>query len=197
MAALFGADDRVAKRTSKRVEWASPWQALRWSLRTVAPGATIRQRVARLQGIRDEGEVTRKLMEARLERAPCFAPIADLAANHNQRIDGTGYQRGLGGDALDLPVRVPAVADVYEALTADRPYRGPMPVEKALDIVFRDVPGRLDRSACAALETWLGRSAEPGSREDVGVLALGEDLSGPAPEPETRPVVPPRGVPRV
>jgi hypothetical protein len=74
MAALFGADDRVAKRTSKRVEWASPWQALRWSLRTVAPGATIRQRVARLQGIRDEGEVTRKLMEARLERAPCFAP---------------------------------------------------------------------------------------------------------------------------
>jgi hypothetical protein len=94
-------------------------------------------------------------------------------------------------------VRVPAVADVYEALTADRPYRGPMPVEKALDIVFRDVPGRLDRSACAALETWLGRSAEPGSREDVGVLALGEDLSGPAPEPETRPVVPPRGVPRV
>jgi hypothetical protein len=77
------------------------------------------------------------------------------------------------------------------------PYRGPMPVEKAPDIVFRDVPGRLDRSACAALETWLGRSTEPGSREDVGVLALGEDLSGPAPEPETRPVVPPRGVPRV
>jgi hypothetical protein len=196
MAALFGADDRVAKRTSKRVEWASPWQALRWSLRTVAPGATIRQRVARLQGIRDEGEVTQADGGAPRARA-LLRPIADLAANHHERIDGTGYPRGLGGDALDLPVRVPAVADVYEALTADRPYRGPMPVEKALDIVFRDVPGRLDRSACAALETWLGRSTEPGSREDVGVLTLGEDLSGPAPEPETRPVVPPRGVPRV
>ena len=40
-----------------------------------------------------------------------------------------------------MPVRVLAVADVYEALTADRPYRGPLPVEKALDIVSWEVPG--------------------------------------------------------
>ena len=132
-----------------------------------------------------------------LERAPCFAPIADLAADHHERIDGTGYPRGLGGEALDMPVRVLAVADVYEALTADRPYRGPMPVEKALDIVSWEVPGRLDRAAFSALETWLGRSTEPERRADVGVLTLGEDLSGPCPEPETRPVAPPRRVPRV
>ena len=89
------------------------------------------------------------------------------------------------------------MADVYEALTADRPYRGPLPVEKALDIVSWEVPGRLDRAAFAALETWLGRGTEPGSRPDVGVLTLGEDLSGRGQKPETRPVVPPRGARRV
>jgi putative nucleotidyltransferase with HDIG domain len=132
-----------------------------------------------------------------LQRAPCFASIADLASDHHERIDGTGYPRGLGGDQLGAAVRALAVADVYEALTADRPYRGPLPVEKALDIVSWEVPGRLDRAAFAALETWLGRSTEPGSRPDVGVLTLGEDLSGPGQKPETRPVVPPRGARRV
>ena len=64
-----------------------------------------------------------------------------------------------------MPVRVLAVADVFEALTADRPYRGPLPVEKALDIVSWEVPGRLDRAAFSALEAWLGRSTEPARRE--------------------------------
>ena len=42
MAALFGADDRLAKRTSKLVDWSSPARALVWSLRTVAPGGSLR-----------------------------------------------------------------------------------------------------------------------------------------------------------
>jgi HD-GYP domain-containing protein (c-di-GMP phosphodiesterase class II) len=110
-----------------------------------------------------------------LERAPCFAPIAALAANHHERIDGTGYPRGLGGDALDLPMRVLAVADVFEALTADRPYRGPLPEEQALDIVSWEVPGRLDRAAFGALETYLGRSTDPLA---PGVLTIAEPSSG-------------------
>ena len=60
-----------------------------------------------------------------LERAPCFAELADLAANHHEKLDGSGYPRSLQADDLDLPMRVLAVADIYEALTADRPYRPP------------------------------------------------------------------------
>jgi HD-GYP domain-containing protein (c-di-GMP phosphodiesterase class II) len=118
-----------------------------------------------------------------LERAPCFAPIAALAANHHERIDGTGYPRGLGDAELDLPMRVLAVADVYEALTADRPYRGPLPVEKALDIVSWEVPGRLDRRVFAALESHLGRSTDPLA---PGVLTVAEPAPRPAP-PATAP----------
>jgi putative nucleotidyltransferase with HDIG domain len=98
-----------------------------------------------------------------LERAPCFAQLAELAANHHERLDGTGYPRSLGADALDLPMRVLAVADVYEALTADRPYRGPLPVEEALAIIDQDVPHRLDADVRQALEIHLSRSPEAGS----------------------------------
>src|SRR3954447_2444065 len=62
MAALFGADDHVAKRTSKRVNWSGRLPALLWSLRTVAPGGSVRARADRLRAIMAEGEVTRALM---------------------------------------------------------------------------------------------------------------------------------------
>ena len=59
MAALFGADDRIAKRTSKRVDWAGKLPALMWSLRTVTPEGSLRDRGRRLRAIKDEGDVTR------------------------------------------------------------------------------------------------------------------------------------------
>jgi putative nucleotidyltransferase with HDIG domain len=86
-----------------------------------------------------------------LQRAPCFAELADLAANHHEKLDGSGYPRSLTAEALDLPMRVLAVADIYEALTADRPYRDPLPAEEALAIIDRDTPGRLDAEVRDAL----------------------------------------------
>ena len=58
-----------------------------------------------------------------LERVPGFAQLAPLASAHHERLDGSGYPRGLAADELDVPMRVLAVADVYEALTSERPYR--------------------------------------------------------------------------
>ena len=108
-------------------------------------------------GVREDQGSTRRYSLEILERAPCFAPIAALAANHHERIDGTGYPRGLGDDALDMPMRVLAVADVYEALTADRPYRGRCRWRRRSRSIASDVPGRLDR-ARRALERYLGAS---------------------------------------
>ena len=90
-----------------------------------------------------------------LERAPCFAGLAALAANHHEKLDGSGYPRKLTGADLDTPMRVLAVADVYEALTADRPYRGPLAPEEALAIIDRDVPHKLDASVRQALEVYI------------------------------------------
>lgn len=70
-----------------------------------------------------------------LVRVAPFRSIADLAASHHERLDGSGYHQGVTGKNLDLPARILAVADVYDALTQDRPYRPPMPMEKVLAIL--------------------------------------------------------------
>jgi putative nucleotidyltransferase with HDIG domain len=62
-----------------------------------------------------------------LARVAAFAPIVETAASHHERLDGRGYHRGLREADLALPARVLAVADIYEALTAERPYRAAMP----------------------------------------------------------------------
>ncbi|MBJ7332083.1 MAG: HD domain-containing protein [Solirubrobacteraceae bacterium] len=90
-----------------------------------------------------------------LSRAACFAPIAELAANHHEKLDGSGYHRGLTGDVLTEDMRILAVADIYEALTADRPYRDGMPIEKALSIIGGDIPVKLCSDAYAGLEAWI------------------------------------------
>jgi putative nucleotidyltransferase with HDIG domain len=100
-----------------------------------------------------------------LERAPCFAAFAELAANHHEKLDGSGYPRALKADALDLPMRVLAVADIYEALTAKRPYREPLPVEVALSIIDKDVaPGKLDGDVRTALGTLIDSLDAPAAQ---------------------------------
>lgn len=92
-----------------------------------------------------------------LERVSCFESLAAVAAAHHERLDGSGYPLRLGADDLTLPMRVLAVADVYEALTAERPYRPAMDEDEALAIIRRDVPQRLDGDAYEALETVIDR----------------------------------------
>ena len=58
-----------------------------------------------------------------LSRVPAFARLAGSSAAHHERLNGSGYPNGLAAGQLTPYARVLAVADVYEALTADRPYR--------------------------------------------------------------------------
>jgi putative nucleotidyltransferase with HDIG domain len=90
-----------------------------------------------------------------LERVPGFSQLARLASAHHERLDGHGYPRGLTADALDVPMRVLAVADVYEAVTSERPYRPAMSSEQALAILRAEAPDRLDAAVVAALESVL------------------------------------------
>jgi HD-GYP domain-containing protein (c-di-GMP phosphodiesterase class II) len=69
--------------------------------------------------------------------------VAELAASHHERLDGRGYFRGLAEPELALGARIVAVADVFEALTADRPYRTAMPIETATGILREETNGHL------------------------------------------------------
>jgi HD-GYP domain-containing protein (c-di-GMP phosphodiesterase class II) len=86
-----------------------------------------------------------------LSRVSTFSGLAPAAAAHHERLDGKGYHLHLGAEYLDEMARILAVADVFEALTADRPYRGPMDPEKVLGILQGDVGTAFDGSAVEAL----------------------------------------------
>ena len=64
-------------------------------------------------------------------------PVADIAHQHHERMDGSGYPRGLKGDEILLEARIIAVADVIEAMSAHRPYRPGFGIEKALEEIER------------------------------------------------------------
>ena len=59
----------------------------------------------------------------------------NMAAYHHEKWDGTGYPEGLKGAVIPLSARIMAVADVFDALTAKRVYKDPMPFEKAMSII--------------------------------------------------------------
>ena len=127
MAALFAADDHEAKRTSKRVDWARPVSAFVWSLRTAAPGGSLRARAERLLAIRDEGEVTRSLMQARCDRGAEIALMlgfseatAEAIRALDEHWDGRGQPRGLQGTEIPLAARVLCLAQTVEIFHAAR-----------------------------------------------------------------------------
>lgn len=102
-----------------------------------------------------EMEVVRRHPELTLRilaPIPTFAAVAELAACHHERLDGRGYFRGLAAPDLALGARIIAVADVYEALTAERPYRTSMSREQALETMV----GMAGEHLAADVVTTLG-----------------------------------------
>jgi HD-GYP domain-containing protein (c-di-GMP phosphodiesterase class II) len=87
-----------------------------------------------------------------------FADMAEVGLAHHERLDGKGYPRGLKGDQINHSTRIVTVADVFDALTADRPYRKAMPVSQALAIMTKDVGTAFDPDCFAALQRALERA---------------------------------------
>jgi HD-GYP domain-containing protein (c-di-GMP phosphodiesterase class II) len=76
-------------------------------------------------------------------------PVAEIALQHHERMDGSGYPSGLVGEEIILPARILAVADVVEAMASHRPYRPALGVDAAIK-ELRDFPERYDPAVVAA-----------------------------------------------
>ena len=70
--------------------------------------------------------------------------------SHHERFDGSGYPNGLGGEEIPLFARIIAVADVYSALTADRPYRSAYQVSEAIEYIMGNADRQFDAIVVAA-----------------------------------------------
>jgi HD-GYP domain-containing protein (c-di-GMP phosphodiesterase class II) len=80
-----------------------------------------------------------------------FSDTAEIALGHHERLDGKGYPRGLKGSQINTQTRVVTVADVFDALTADRPYRKALAASQALTIMERDRGTAFDADCLDAL----------------------------------------------
>ena len=108
--------------------------------------------------------------ETILSRIDAFAELAIVAAAHHERLDGKGYPRGLTAEDISLETRIITTADIFDAITADRPYRGPIPIPQALAIMAETVGTAIDADCFAALQTALARLPEL-ARHGAGRLA--------------------------
>jgi putative nucleotidyltransferase with HDIG domain len=84
-----------------------------------------------------------------------YADIARIVRHHHERVDGHGYPDGLVGDAIPLISRILAVADAYDAMTSDRPYRDAMPSPVARLRLAQAVESQFDTAVVAAFEAIL------------------------------------------
>ena len=85
------------------------------------------------------------------------AQVARLVLNHHERLDGSGYPRGLGAPDLDIETRILAVCDVFDALLSRRVYRPAWTLDKALELLSRESGTAFDPACVEALERVIER----------------------------------------
>jgi putative nucleotidyltransferase with HDIG domain len=130
---------------------------------------------------RDRVEQHARHGERILSRCPALADIAAVVGRHHERVDGSGYPRGVGGAAMDASARVLAAADVMQAVGAERPWRAARSPSEVAQVMRDEVAaGRLDAEAVRAVMRAAGmrdprvRAALPMglSEREVEVLRL-------------------------
>jgi putative nucleotidyltransferase with HDIG domain len=95
-----------------------------------------------------------------LAKVEDYAEIARIVRHHHERMDGMGYPDGIAGEEIPLISRIIAVADAYNAMTSDRPYRDAMPSRVARMRLAQGVEGQFDTAVVAAFEAVLAGASE-------------------------------------
>jgi HD-GYP domain-containing protein (c-di-GMP phosphodiesterase class II) len=110
--------------------------------------------------------------ESILRNVDDYGGIAAVVRHHHERVDGLGYPDRLVGDEIPLLARIIAVADAYNAMTSDRPYRDAMPSRVARLRLAQAVESQFDTSVVAAFEAILASADESyrtGVRQDFQI----------------------------
>jgi HD-GYP domain-containing protein (c-di-GMP phosphodiesterase class II) len=101
-----------------------------------------------------------------LRETPWLSGAMAIVAGHHERFDGQGYPARMNGDAIPLSARLFAVADVFDALTSERPYKPPVSFSEAMDILTKEAGAHLHPAAVAAFSEIAGPLYEQISTAD-------------------------------
>ena len=119
------------------------------------PGALSPDERRAMQAHVDKGSamVARLVRVFRLEAMSGVSILRNLVAGHHELMDGSGYPLGLRGEAIPIEARIVAVADIFDALTSQRPYKEAWPLQRAYDTLEQMAQqGRLDADCVRALQ---------------------------------------------
>jgi HD-GYP domain-containing protein (c-di-GMP phosphodiesterase class II) len=106
-----------------------------------------------------------------------LADAADVVGGHHEKVDGSGYPHRLSGRSIPLAARIFAVADVFDALTSERPYKKPMPVDRTLALLEEGRGGHFDGGVLDAFRAIMPQvHREISDSGDRGVEALAETI---------------------
>jgi putative nucleotidyltransferase with HDIG domain len=144
----------------------------------------------------EEWQVMRRHTEigyAALRNIPFLRQAAEIVLTHQERYDGQGYPKGLRGEEIPLGARIFAVADAFDAMISERPYRRPIPIEAARAEILRHAQSQFDPRVVEVFlalppETWWKVRGSPGGafrlteleRSDVAAEAAPSDSNQPA-----------------
>ncbi len=92
---------------------------------------------------------TREIL-SRINFEGIYEQVPEIAGAHHEKMDGSGYPNGLRGTEIPLGSRIIAVADFFEAITAKRHYREPMPIAKAFQLLLEESGRQFDEDVVAA-----------------------------------------------
>jgi putative nucleotidyltransferase with HDIG domain len=96
-----------------------------------------------------------------------LSQVAEIVYCHHERFDGKGYPRGLAGDDIPLGARVFAVADAYDAMTSDRPYRPALSHGQAIEEIERNAGSQFDPRVVAVVLQWAWEASQSGDHHYI------------------------------
>jgi len=113
-----------------------------------------------------------------IEQSEWLQEAREVIEGHHEKYDGSGYLRGLRGDAIPLNARIFAIVDVFDALTSRRPYKEAMPLDQALAILRKDAGSHFDPELVArfteiatAIYSRIGLAGESELRDQLRAQA--------------------------
>jgi HD-GYP domain-containing protein (c-di-GMP phosphodiesterase class II) len=105
----------------------------------------------------DEVKLHASYTETILSRISVFAELAKVAAAHHEKLDGTGYPKGLHAEQICLETRIITTADIFDAITAERPYRGAIPIPRTLEMMAENLHTAIDERCFEALKLAIAK----------------------------------------
>jgi len=130
----------------------SEWEIMRMH---PAIGAAILRHDSKMMRAFAQLRAADQSLSVEMDEHPVLGMAASVAQNHHEKWDGSGYPNGLTGEAIPLEARIVALADVYDALICDRPYRKALPEKEVLQMIRENVGRHFDPVVHEAFEKSL------------------------------------------